>query len=56
MMTLPHCYESDIAGIRKGIAKRPRNLWIGVSHARLPAVATPLRIPFFPDSTGLFYK
>jgi|GEM_PF-2736336 len=38
-------HESNVTGIRKSVAKRPRRLWIGVSQARLPVVSTRLRIP-----------
>jgi len=48
--------ESDVTGIRRSIAKRPRRLWIGVLQARLPVVSTLLRIPFILNSTGLSYK
>ncbi len=34
-MTPLRCYGSNAVGIQKGIAKRPRKQWIGVSHARL---------------------
>ncbi len=41
-------HESNVAGIRRSVAKRPRRLWIVVS--------TLLRIPFFLNITGLSYK
>jgi len=39
------CYESNVTGIQRSVAKRPRRLWIGVSQARLPVVSTLPRIP-----------
>ncbi len=41
-------HESNVTGIRRSVAKRPRRLWIVVS--------TLLRNPFLPNSTGLSYK
>ncbi len=42
-MTFTTKHESDVVGIRRGVAKRPRKLWI--------VVATPLRIPLLPNYT-----
>ncbi len=49
-------HESNVTGIQRSVAKRPRRLWIGVSQARLPVVSTLLRIPSFPNITGLSNK
>jgi|GEM_PF-6273585 len=38
-------HKSNVTGIRRSVAKRPRRLWIGVSQARLPIVSTLLQIP-----------
>ena len=46
-MTPLRCYESNVTGIRRSVAKRPRRLWIVVS--------TLLRIPPYQGSEHDFH-